>query len=249
MTDGLTGAPTTVCGATLSGDVTTEMSSPGRRGARSSSGTSGITNGVVSLLAASDETTGVGACVSLATCGVATAAGGTALETTFAAAGAAGAVDGAAALTAGALATTGAVGATAPADGATGAAASVVVLAARAGAFLPLAAGGASAWVSVAAAESVDPVAAFVRGSGFGRASTLAVVSTAVAVATPPLPNHSRIVSARPIDTVLDAVLAWSTTPSLSHLVLMSFQSTPRSLASCEIRTFWICFDTRVAPQ
>ena len=143
MTDGLTGAPTTVCGATLSGDVTTEMSSPGWRGARSSSGTSGITNGVAALLAASDETTGTDARVSVATGCVATA--GTVLETTFAAAGAAGAVDGAAALTAGALATTGAVGATAPADGATGAAASAVVLAARAGAFLPLAVDAASA--------------------------------------------------------------------------------------------------------
>ena len=97
----------------------------------------------MSLPAASDETTGTDARVSVATGCVATA--GTVLETTFAAAGAAGAVDGAAALTAGALATTGAVGATAPADGATGAAASAVVLAARAGAFLPLAVDAASA--------------------------------------------------------------------------------------------------------
>ena len=195
-----------------------------------------MTNAVAAALEASDETTGVDARVSLAT-GCGATAAGTDLETTFAAAGAAGAVDGAVAIAAETLAT-GAVGVAASAEGATGAAASVVVLAARAGAFLPLAAGGASAWASVAGAESVDAVVTFVRGSGFGRASNLAVVSTAVAVATPPLPNHSRIVSARPIDTVLDAVLAWSTTPSLSHLVLMSFQSTPRSLASCEIRTF-----------
>ena len=181
ITVGLMGASTTACGATLSGDVTTETSSVGSRGARSRPGASGITT----------------AAVGSTTAGAAGATGATVLTRATGAA----ATTGAGASGAGAAAS-----ATASVSAASVAAAAFFVV--RFGAFFAAAPPSASA----------------------GRASTLAAVSTAVTA--PPLePNHSRIVAARPIETVLDAVLAWSI-PSLSHLVLMSFQSTPRSLAS-----------------